>query len=306
LATRHSSPPTETLSWALFAFEEVGTGPIRGQLGLRYESQKVDALNEVPESRSFDGLSGSVGAVWSSSHGFVAGLTLARSVKLPNAEELYSNGPHIATRAFEIGDADLESESSLGLDLALRQRSDWVNAELTLFANWFDRYIHERLTGEEQDGLRVLRYAQTDARFLGAELEAHVDLLETEPHHLDLELTGDLVQARLTELSEYLPRIPAARVGARLHYHDQTWGARVGVRHSFAQDRPAPFERPTEAYTFVNASLSYRLFFGATVCDVVLRGTNLTDAEGRLHTSLLKDLVPLPGRDIRLSARLTF
>jgi iron complex outermembrane receptor protein len=299
-------PPTETLSRALFAFEELGSGAVRGQVGLRYESQEVEALGTAAATRSFDGLSGSLGASWSLPGGFGAGLTLARSVKLPNAEELYSNGPHLATRAFEVGDPELENETSLGLDLALRKRGGRLNGELTLFANWFDRYIYERITGEVEDDLPVVRFSQADARFLGAELEAHLDILESEPHHVDIELTADLVHARLVDPAEDLPRIPPARLGLGLHYQSQVWDAHVGVRTSFDQARTGPFELPTVGYTFVNASVRYRIFAGRSVCDLILRGTNLTDAEGRVHPSFLKDRVPLPGRNIRLSARLAF
>ncbi len=299
-------PPTETRTFALFAFEDVGRGALRGQFGLRYENQAADALGEEPLSRSFDGLSGSAGLVWTAKGGFGLALTLARSVKLPNAEELYSNGPHIATRAFEVGDPDLDKETSYGLDLALRQRSGRFTGELTLFGNWFDKYIFEELTGEEEDGLQVVRYVQKDARFAGAEVSAHFDLLESEPHHLDLELSGDLVRARLSDVDEDLPRIPPTRYSVALHYLSVRWNARLEMRGALEQARVPHNELPTEGYTFLNASLGYRFFLGRSVLDVVLRGTNLTDEEGRVHSSFLKDLVPLPGRDFRLNARLTF
>jgi iron complex outermembrane receptor protein len=299
-------PPTETRAWALFAFEEVGAGALKGQLGVRYEHQDADALGDSPLSRSFDGLSGSAGFVWSGDHGIGLALTLARSVKVPNAEELYSNGPHIATRSFEIGDPNLEKETSLGLDLALRKRSGRFTGQVTLFGNWFDKYIFEELTGEEEDGLQVVQYVQKDARFVGAELEAHVDLLESEPHHLDLELSGDLVRARLTDQDQDLPRIPPARYGVALHYGSATWSARVEGRGALKQERIGPNELPTPSYAFLNASVGYRFVVGRSVVDLVLRGTNLTDEEGRVHASFLKDLVPLPGRDFRLNARLTF
>jgi iron complex outermembrane receptor protein len=263
-------------------------------------------VGEEPVSRSFDGVSGSAGLVWNATGGFGVALTLARSVKLPNAEELYSNGPHIATRTFEIGDPDLNKETSYGLDLALRQRSGRFTGELTFFGNWFDDFIFEELTGEEEDGLPVARYVQKNARFVGAELSAHVDLLESEPHHLDLELSGDLVRAQLTDENQDLPRIPPARYGVALHYRTLRWDARVEARGALEQDRVAPDELPTEGYTFLNASLGYRFFLGRSVLDLVLRGTNLTDEEGRVHSSFLKDLVPLPGRDFRVNARLTF
>jgi iron complex outermembrane receptor protein len=299
-------PPSRTRTWALFAFEEVGTGSVKGQAGLRYERQTVDARGEAPARRSEGGLSGSAGLVWETKQGFGAALTVARSVKLPNAEELYANGPHIATRAFEIGAPDLRKEQSLGVDLALRQHSGQFRGQLTLFANRFDDYIFDQVTGEEEDGLQVVQFVQKDARFMGGELEGHFDLLEKEPHHLDVELSADLVRAQLTDDHQDLPRIPPIRYGAALHYRSHIWNARIEARGAATQNRVGPFERPTEGYTWLNASVGYRIFAGKALVDLVLRGTNLTDKEARVHTSYLKDLVPLPGRDVRLNARLTF
>jgi iron complex outermembrane receptor protein len=227
-------------------------------------------------------------------------------VKLPNAEELYSNGPHIATRTCEIGAPPRAQATSDGLDFSLRPRSGRFTGEVSLFGNWFDGYIYEELTGEEEDGLQVVRFVQRDARFVGAELSAHVDLLESEPHHLVLEVSGDLVRARLTDQGQDLPRIPPARYGVALHYRTDRWDGRVEARGAFEQDRVAPNELPTDGYTFLNASLGYRFFLGRSVLDLVLRGTNLTDEEGRVHSSFLKDMVPLPGRDFRVNARWTF
>jgi iron complex outermembrane receptor protein len=56
----------------------------------------------------------------------------------------------------------------------------------------------------------------------------------------------------------------------------------------------------------VGANISYRFFFDSYFLDVILRGTNLTDQEARLHTSVVKDNVSLPGRNISLIARLGF
>ena len=39
---------------------------------------------------------------------------------------------------------------------------------------------------------------------------------------------------------------------------------------------------------------------------VILEARNLTDAEARLHTSFLKDQVPLPGRNLRAALVLDF
>ena len=72
-----------------------------------------------------------------------------------------------------------------------------------------------------------------------------------------------------------------------------------------AQDRTSPLETSTDGYTFLNARIGYRPFAGQDV-QLVLQGQNLTNASGRPHTSFLKDLAPLPGRDLRLYLRVSY
>lgn len=40
--------------------------------------------------------------------------------------------------------------------------------------------------------------------------------------------------------------------------------------------------------------------------DLFLRGTNLTNAEARVHTSFLKEIAPLPGRNLTVGLRSSF
>ncbi len=72
------------------------------------------------------------------------------------------------------------------------------------------------------------------------------------------------------------------------------------------QNRVAPLETSTPGYTFLNSSLGYRFFTGRFVQDVMLSGTNLTDEFAENHVSFLKDRVPLLGRNMSLSYRLSF
>ena len=299
-------PPSLTRSYALFLFEEAGRGPLRFQLGGRVERQDTEARGATRLERAFTGLSGSGGVVWQHREGWGAAFTVARSQKLPNAEELFSNGPHLATRAFEVGDPDLGKETSLGFDVSLRKRSGRVTGALNLFLNRFDGFIFEEGTEEVADGLQVFRFTQRDATFRGGEAQARVEVFHAEPHHLDVDLVADFVRAELRDTGEPLPRIPPFRYGMGLHYENGRWSSLVELRGARAQDRVGPFELPTDGYAMLNANVGWRAFVGRSVIEVLLRGTNLTDTEARNHVSFLKDLAPLPGRDLRLVLRLAF
>ncbi|HUP64289.1 MAG TPA: TonB-dependent receptor [Thermoanaerobaculia bacterium] len=303
-------PPSETESFALFLFEERTFGSLDFQFGARYEDQSIDADGAgatpgTPLQRDFRGLSGSVGAVWKLAPGYTLNAALSRGVRAPTAEELFSNGPHLATFSFEIGNPNLEPETSLGFDLGLNRKVGILEGEISAFYNSFDGFIYPHHTGLEIDELTLIEYEQADARFWGVEAHGDIQVWHREPDHLVLELSADWVNARLTR-GENLPRIPPMRVAAGLRYTGASWWAMSEIRHTFSQNDVAAFEEPTDGFTMLNSALGYRFFLGETVHDFTVRANNLTDELARNHVSPLKEFVPLPGRDFSIAYRLTF
>jgi iron complex outermembrane receptor protein len=288
----------------VFAFEEIARGPLRLQLGLRWETSEVDPAGRLP-TRSFDGLSGSAGVVWELRDDVSLTASLSSTERLPTANELFADGPHAATRTFEIGDPDLDIEDSLGFDVTLKAARDRFRGEVAAFVNRFDGFIFEIFTGDERDGLEVVRFVQADAEFTGIEADTSFVLFERDDRHLDLLVRGDWVRAELDDGSP-LPRIPPVRASLGLSYHQDRWRGLVEARRIEEQDRVAANETPTDGHTLLNAMLGYRFFTERLVTDLILRGTNLTDEEARNHVSLLKGEVPLPGRDLSLILRVSF
>ena len=299
-------PANDSSSRALFAFEEVASGPLTWQFGARFEEVDYDVADPALPDRAFSGLSGSAGVVWKLRESLSLTASLSRSVTMPNAEALYSNGAHVATRVFEIGDPALAEETSLNAEIGVRGEAGRFRGELTLFRNEVDDFIYESFTGAELDGLPVVAFLQDDAEFTGFEAAAHVELFHEAESHLELDLSVDAVRAELAVSGEPLPRIPPLRYGAGLTWRSDRWSASADVRRVEAQDRVAPFESGTDGYTLVGASLGWRFFVGDTVHDLLLSGVNLGDEEARVHASYVKDLAPLPGRDLRLTYRVRF
>jgi iron complex outermembrane receptor protein len=192
------------------------------------------------------------------------------------------------------------------VDVSLRRVAGPVTGSVSFFYNSFDGFIFERFTEEVEDDLQVIRYTQLDARFIGGEAHLDIELLHREPHHLALELGGDYVRAELSDTDEPLPRIPPLRFSGGLRYTGEQFFGLVEVRRVQRQDRISEFETETPGYTFFNASIGYRLFAGPVITDLILRGTNLTDEEARNHISFLKDVAPLPGRNVSFGIRATF
>jgi len=299
------TPPNQTDLLAAFVYEEIAAGPVRFQLGSRFETQtSTDDLNNFEED--YSGLSFSGGVNWDATEPVSVALALSRSVKLPTAEELFSNGPHLATNSFEIGNRDLTEEVATSADLTFHLHTSSLRGQLTGFVTDFSDYIFPAFTGNEVDELDEVIFSQANARFVGLEAQTSWEFLEFGTNHLSLEMTGDLVRATLDQGDEPLPRIPAASLGAGLRYEGAPWTGSFMARRVTEQDRVADFEESTPGYTMVNAEIGYRTFWGGLAHQFVLQARNLTDADARNHVSLLKEVAPMPGRDLRILYRVGF
>ncbi|MCW5550221.1 MAG: TonB-dependent receptor [Opitutaceae bacterium] len=330
-------PPSRTTTNALFLFEEAELAPFTWQVGARAEKQDLALRDGSGIKRDDTALSLSTGIVWKLDDTWTLAASLARTQRAPNVQELYADGPHAATAAYEIGNADLRRERSLALDLSLRKRAGFVTGEVTVFTHRFNGFIFEVPTGEiavphhdhwhfhgghdhddhghhddhdhhhdAEGGLPVYRFIQRDARFHGAELEAIFHLHGDGANQLDLIVGADFVRGRNRGDGEHLPRITPARSKAGLVWSHGPWVLGGEVQWVAGQHRTAPNELPTDSYDLVSAYATYRHVVGRTVWDFFLRGTNLGDAEARVHTSLLKDVAPLAGRSVSAGVRLSF
>ncbi len=320
-------PPSRTTTHALFLYEEAALAPFTWQVGARIENQDLALRDGSGAQRDDTLLSVSTGLVWKLDDTWILATSLARTERAPNAQELYADGPHLATAAYEIGEPGLRRERSLALDVTLRKRAGFVTGAVTVFANRFSGFIFEIPTGEtavphddhwdihdhhdhddhdEEGGLPVYRFIQRDARFHGAELETVFHLHGNGERQLDLIVGADFVRGRNHEDREHLPRITPTRTKAGLVWSQGPFALGGEVQWVSGQPRTAPTELPTDRYELVSAYASYRHVVGRTVWDLFVRGTNLGDQEARVHTSFLKDVAPLPGRSITAAVRLSF
>jgi iron complex outermembrane receptor protein len=296
--------PNRTDQFALFALQEVGNGPVQVEAAGRFETTSVRSP-ALGIDRDFDAFSGALGLAYETPAGLRFGINGTRVGRAPSAEELFANGPHIATQAFEIGDPTLGLEKAWGLEAYARGSVGPAEFSLAVFQNWFDDYIYLTETGEEEDGLPVFVYLQDDARYFGVEGELSVPFIRGEGFTLLADLRGEYVRAELEDGTP-LPRIPPLSLLGALEAQTGPLDARVEVQWFAAQDRVAPFETPTDDFTFVNASVAWKPLAGDGSVTILGQVDNIFDVEGRRHASFTKDFVPLGGRNFKVSARLSF
>lgn len=292
--------PTDTRQRSLFLLEEYRWHNWRFEAALRHEHQTILAAQQGSET-SHDGTSAALGAVWKFQPGYQLQASWSHAKRLPTAEELYARGLHLATSTYELGNAQLHSETAQNIDLGLRKTAGDTTFDISLFHNRVKNYIYGR-TVDELDGLQLLQYQQQDARFTGLEGRVQQRLSK----QLSLSLFGDMVRARLDGGGK-LPRIPAARLGVRLEGQWQAWQGYTEWVQVARQNRVAAFESETPSYGLLNLGVSYQTRSSSgQPWQIYLRARNLTDRLAYAHSSFIKDAAPLMGRNITLGVRLDF
>ena len=296
-------PSSDTRSGALFAFEEADLGRWRATVGARYDWRSLETdgdprIGVDAERRTFGAATGSAGLLYRVSEPVAVLVNVARGFRAPAAPDLFANGFHEGTRAFERGDPTLDVETSLNTDLGVRVTASHLTAELTAFDNRVSNYIYLRPfgAGEVFDSLEVV---QGDARLVG--LEGRAAWRPLAP--LTLQLSGDWVRGHNLTADIPLTFIPPPRLVYGLRLEREGW--RDAVRHPYLslsaetnwrQRRLDPRDVGPPGYTLVmlGAGATRLTARGALSVDLSLR--NALDVQHRSFMSRYKTFALAPGR----------
>lgn len=308
------APYSRTRQGAVFAHEELATSWGRLSAGARLESVQVDSLGHptltrfTPASRNFQPLSYALGALWKVAPEWQLTSNLSWSERAPKDYELFADGEHVATNAYEVGNANLEKERSTNLDVGAAWRRGAHSAGVQAFVNQFGNYISLEGTDLTASPPKY-SYTQVQARFTGLEANGNIRLLDG-AHQLDLALRADTVRADNTSTGQPLPRIAPMRLGATLLWSGGPWGARLGVDQIAAQDRVPDGQLATSGYTLWNAALTYHAKAGKSKLLWYARLDNIGDTLAYSASSILTQTAagkaPLPGRSLKAGLQISF
>ena len=253
---------------------------------------------------------------------------LSYSERSPDTAELYADGPHHATEAYEIGNPNLKTESATGVEIIVRKTVGKVTGQFSAFHTKFNNYVflEEADPLQERDGegtpensgygasgfpagtegLPVHEYESVKAEYQGLEVE--IDWLAMENPGWDLLLTayGDLLRGKNKTEGGNLSRIPATRLGLGFEVQQEKLDYGAMLVRSFEQDKLGHHEETTPAHSLLSAYASYDFSAGDSAGQVFLRGYNLTDELAYNHSSLLKQFAPLPGRSVEIGLKFDF
>ena len=334
--------PSRTQSAAVFTYQALKTSWGQLSAGVRAESVRVGLLEDfggnLAQTQTFNPFSLSLGAMRNLREGELQNgwqftSHVGTSQRAPKDYELFAHGPHVATAAYEVGNANLGLEKGTQLDVGGEWQQGAHKFGVTVFSAHFANYISQQPTGEyrlangnpgSSSDLPVYNFEAVRARFYGLESTAKIRMvggqdavLSPNAAHgtMDVDLRADAVHAQDLTHNTPLPRIAPMRLGADAVWSRNAWGARLGFMHAAAQNRvPNNGANPgvtTEANTLWSAALNYHTHSGPTHWLLFAKFDNLTNKLAYSSTSVLTQTMganapPLAGRSVKVGAQVSF
>lgn len=317
---------------ALYAIEKIDAGPWLLEGALRTERQEVapDPVSRpggtfVFPATTYQPLSMSGALTLRFTDRTRLTGTISRPERAPDVQELYSLGPHLATRTYSIGNRNLGTESMQRLDLGILH--DWPTGTLQLNAFRYDArdFIYQRNLGLFYDldarsinalcvsldrCLPVYQYRQQDAMFNGYEARLTLRWPQTPVGSLEAILFTDAVRGRFgAPGGGDVPRLPPRRSGIDVaHFSDAGWMTRLRWTHASEQDNPGTGETPSPGYDLVDLRVEKAFIDGASAREWIIfaHAKNLLNEEVRNAVSFLRSFTPDAGRRLEVGVRLTF
>lgn len=292
-------PNTKTDKFSLFALEHKQLGDVHVELGARVDHQKVK-VDSDQKDYSGTGVSASAAANWEFAPNYKLSVVGSHQQRLPLAQELYADGLHFATNTYEVGNPDLDKETSNNLELGLHYEGDKLDYHVHVYHNWFDDYIYGE-TVAQKGNLRGVQYTQDKARFYGTEAQAGYQINDM----YKLSVFGDYVRGKIE--GENAPRVPAGRLGTKVEADfADGWSGLAEYYHVFNQDKIASYEDETQGYNMVNVGLSYaNSLADNNAYRVYFKANNLLDDQVYSHTSFLSN-IPQVGRNFTIGVQYDF
>lgn len=303
-------------NFAGFIYEQAQFGPLNLSAGGRLDVRNLDvldtpALGVKAVNRKYDALSGSFGAALHLTSDLSLSANIGHAWRAPTAFEMFVNGVHEGTLQYDIGDSNLKSENATNIQSSLKLVTNHVIGEISVYNNHIGRYIYADPSGthDPQSGYQIYYLKQANARIRGIDASVQTEITPW------ASVDGGYSFLRGDNLKLHIPLtfMPAnsGYVGLKLQqkqigkFYDPYFS--VHTEFYAKQDRVAPNEPTSRAYTLVNMTLGSDLHLGNTPVQIDFIVQNLFNKAYISHLSRYRDIPALnPGRNIALKLQIPF
>lgn len=302
-------PNNSYLVYSPYMNEEISlTNSLTSKLGVRYEAAKIDLASpyvfqsSIYKNLEFNSVSSSVSLDYKVDENMKLNVNVSQSNRVPEPEELFSDGPHLAAYSYDIGNPNLKLEKSMSYAFNAEYNTEKLRFTSELFYYDYSNYITPTATGDTNYStlLPIYRQVNMPAKLYGLNLSLAYDL--TEKLSASSNMSYTIGKEKLT--GHYLPLIPPLTMNVDLEYKLTDWQFKLNAILTSSQEDLGQFEQRTDGYIVLNAEVKKNFNIDNELLTVIGSVNNITNETYRNHLSRIKSVYPQPGIGAELTVNL--
>ena len=319
------TPNTSESNVSFFGFNEKEIFSLTSQVSFRGEYSVIEPQSKGTKFSNIDekfvnkknfgflSLSGALIKRWDH---WQLSTTIMRTGRTPGIEDLFSDGPHLGSYSYEIGNPTLGLEKTLGLESSLQYQKERFSFLLNGFFNQSPNYHQYMKMGDGYvPGSDWIEWGSGSSGWLykyqmrGIETEISGGELQFGYKGKMFDITADfsVVRGRDKTNNEYVGYMPADKIGILISTKSTNdFSGSIRLSRVLDQNRLSEFETMTPGYSLVDIFGSYSFGTNSGSHRIVFQLNNLFDETYYNHLSKIKSIMPETGRSIGIQYRYLF
>ncbi len=272
--------------------------------------------NQEVKNRNFNYYSSSIG-LRKTINNFAMNTWIMNTMRAPRVEELYSDGPHLGTYSYEIGEPNLDIEKIYGIESSIAYNAYPLTTSITTFYNYSPYYHQMSKMGECDeltlteclqagfiragvgDGGWLYKYQTEGVKSTIKGLEFNLDY-----HYQNFKVVYDFSLVRGDNLTTDRPLSymnPDKQI-LKFEYEKELTNYKIRFIKIHSQNRLGEFESFTPSTYLADFIISY----SNRNQTITIQFNNIFNAEYYNHLSKIKSIMPEAGRNILINYKLFF
>ena len=319
------TPDTEEIRMSLFGLFQRNIKDLILQI-----SSRVEYLSVMPETsflflsnlndtevinREFTILSGAVGLFRSWNNWELSFVTMITG-RTPDLDELYSDGPHLGTYSYEIGQPNLDLERTINFEASLEHKTPKSQMRFTGYQNFSPNFhISTALGTGYEPGADWIEWGSGSSGWLykyqmkglRAQIYGFESDLRYQLNNL-IYFGGSISVTRGDNLSQNraLEYMPPDKVQFSTEFDLNPLSVSLNLKKVFPQTRLGEFETKTDGFFIMNLNGSYTIQSSKISHKFIFQLDNIFNEVYYNHLSRIKTIMPEKGRSVNIQYRLVF
>ena len=317
------TPNTSESNFSIFGFREKDVFNLTGQVSFRGEYSIIDPLNKGTKFSNIDeksvnkknfGFLSISAALIKSWENWQISTTIMRAGRTPGIEDLFSDGPHLGSYSYEIGNPNLDLEKTLGLESSIQYQKDKFFFLLNGFFNQSPNFHQYMKMGDGYvPGADWIEWGSGSSGWLykyqmrGIQSEISGGEVQMGYNGRAIDVTTDFSFVRGKDISnnDHIAFMPPDKIGLLFSTKsNKHLTGSVRISKVLDQKNISEFETITPGYLLIDLFGSYTFETERGTHRLVFQVNNLRDETYYNHLSKIKSIMPESGRSVSLQYRI--